>query len=96
MVRSFPRRDSVVTDKWEGDDEDLPTVRRVCDGLGIAHHPRLEDELSGNALGSPEAVALVYDTIFELEANEAPVVVSTTGKTRRRWRENLRGHRRGV
>lgn len=69
----------------------MAAVGRIGDGLGVAHHARLEDELSGDALLRAKAVALVGRAIFKLEADEL-LVVTGVDNGRRGGRVQLGGH----
>ena len=51
-------RDSIITNKWIGEDEDLSLVRRVSEGLCIADHPSIEDDFS-------HGIALVSETVSD-------------------------------
>lgn len=65
---------AIIADEGEGDDENLAAIRRVSDGLGIAHHARLEDELTGNALVGAEALAEADVAVLQLEGHVLPCV----------------------
>lgn len=71
IIDGFPRGDAIVSNKREGNDENLTAVRRIGHGLRVADHAGLEDKLAGNALGRTKAVALVGRAILKLKANKA-------------------------
>jgi hypothetical protein len=93
LIHGLARGNTIVSDKRESDDEDLAAVRRIRDGLRIANHTRLEDQLSSNALLSTKAVALEGGAIFKLEADEA--IILGANLTRRGGRLRNQSHCNG-
>ena len=51
------RRHTIVSDEWIGDHQDLPCIRRVCQGLRVCHHPGVEHHLSRHRGGSTKGEA---------------------------------------
>jgi hypothetical protein len=51
----FAWYDTVVADKWVGEEQYLPLVRRVREGLLVADHARREDDLARHLALSSEA-----------------------------------------
>ena len=50
--------DAVVAHEGVGQDEDLAPVRRVGEGLGVADHAGVEDDLAGDGGVGPERPGL--------------------------------------
>ena len=50
--------DTVVADEGVGEDEDLTTVGRIRQGLGVADHAGVEHDLTGDGGGGTEGTSL--------------------------------------
>ena len=76
--------DAVISNEGEGQHEDLTAVRWVCQGLGVAHHARVEDYLSGDAGGGAEAASFDWwGSIGEDEVGEFALRSTSRQKGRR-------------
>ncbi len=66
--RSSPRH-PVVADQRIGEHEDLPAIGRIGEGLGIADHPGVEDDLAGHGARGPERFAGDGEAVLEHESS---------------------------
>lgn len=64
--------DAVVADQREGEREQLPTVRRVCQCLRVADHGRVEDHLARDRALSAKGEAFQPRAVTEHEDRLCP------------------------